>query len=162
MGDFAGDLEMLPAPEMHSQEQYEEAAMQAARAYGQREAMLLGMMQKESGGVHPRERAKVRNPKSGAIGPMQLLPTTAKYVGVQDPENPLQNIYGAAQYLKILAQWLEGKKQFKNHPDKDALLLAAYNTGRGNVLKWKGVPPFKETRDYIAKVKAFMEQREKK
>ncbi len=77
----------------------------------------------------------------GAIGLGQLMPGTARLLGV-DPNDPVQNIYGAAKYLRT--QW----DTFQSWP----LALAAYNAGPDNVRRYGGVPPFAETQKYVRSV----------
>jgi soluble lytic murein transglycosylase-like protein len=81
--------------------------------------------------------------KRGAKGLMQLMPTTAKSLGVQDSFNPEQNINAGVRYFKHLL------KRF-NHDT--TLALAAYNAGSRHVRKYNGVPPFNSTKRYIEKV----------
>lgn len=78
---------------------------------------------------------------AGAMGLMQLMPETALQYGVQNVFDPAQNIEGGVRYLKDLVALYAGKT---------ALVLAAYNAGQEAVRRYKGVPPYPETRSYIA------------
>ncbi|MGB5195347.1 MAG: lytic transglycosylase domain-containing protein [Polyangiales bacterium] len=81
--------------------------------------------------------------RAGAMGLMQLMPTTARSMGVADPFDARQNILGGARYLRILANRFKGDL---------VLTVAAYNAGEGAVDKYNGIPPYKETQRYVRRV----------
>jgi soluble lytic murein transglycosylase-like protein len=116
-----------------------EYATQAARKFALPESFVSSVMRAESG-----FRQDAISPK-GATGLMQLMPETAKQLGV-DAANPRQNAEGGAQYLRELLG------RYEDHPDQVLLALAAYNAGPGAVERYHGVPPFRETREYILRV----------
>jgi soluble lytic murein transglycosylase-like protein len=79
----------------------------------------------------------------GAQGLMQLIPSTAQRFGVRNAFDPSQNLEGGVRYLKHLLALYRGDER---------LALAAYNAGEGAVERWKGVPPYPETRQYVGEV----------
>lgn len=83
----------------------------------------------------------------GAQGLMQLMPFTARRFGVTDSFDPRQNIFGGAQYLRFLLDTFQGDV---------ALALAGYNAGENAVARFKGIPPFKETRYYVQKIQNLL------
>lgn len=120
------------------------AAIQSAAAQtGVSAALLSSVMQEESGG-NPLAVSPV-----GAIGLMQLMPATAAGLGV-NPWNPAQNILGGARYLAEQLARFQG-----NVPDA----LAAYNAGPGAVQMFGGVPPYRQTEQYVANVMALYQSR---
>jgi soluble lytic murein transglycosylase-like protein len=84
----------------------------------------------------------------GAGGVMQLMPATARYIGVSNIFDARENVFGGVRYLRTLLDTFHG--------DLD-LTLAAYNAGPGAVQKYNGVPPYRETRDYVRTVRATYE-----
>jgi len=124
----AGDLTRA---EMH------EMLAHAGEAHNIDEDLLASVVRAESGGhVHAVSRA-------GAQGLMQLMPQTANTLGVKDAFRPEENIAGGTAYLDQL---------LTRYHDNMALALAAYNAGPGAVDRYHGVPPYRETRAYVARV----------
>jgi hypothetical protein len=119
-------------------------AAQEAERQGVPLPLVQGVIDAESGGRFDARGPRTRSGES-AFGPMQLMSATAKELGV-DRMNWQDNIRGGVKYLGQLSQ------RFSS-PD---LVLAAYNAGPGNVEKYGGVPPFKETQNYVKKVQNFM------
>ncbi|SMX35758.1 lytic transglycosylase domain-containing protein [Maliponia aquimaris] len=122
----------LPAYRGRYKGQYADMARTAARKHGIPEDLFLRLVNQES-----RFNPKALSHK-GAIGLAQLMPDTARLLGV-DPHDPVQNLEGGARYLKQQYQKFGSWK----------LALAAYNAGPGAVEKHGGVPPFRETRNYV-------------
>jgi soluble lytic murein transglycosylase-like protein len=126
----------------------------AAAATNLSPALIAAVMVQESGG-NPNAVSR-----AGARGLMQLMPTTARTLGVSDINNPMQNLLGGARYL---AQLLSGYQQdyhacLLRQPtsgpclDPLVLALAAYNAGPAAVAKYGGIPPYPETRQYVLAV----------
>ena len=116
---------------------------EAARAHGVDPRLVAAVMRRES--------AWDENAVShvGACGLMQLMPDTAQFLGVRDIFNVRENIFGGTRYLRTLLDTFNG--------DVD-LALAAYNAGPGAVEKYRGIPPYRETKAYVAAVRGTYEE----
>ncbi|HNR12883.1 MAG TPA: lytic transglycosylase domain-containing protein [Thermodesulfobacteriota bacterium] len=118
-------------------ERIDQAITRAAEAYNLPAALIRGVIKAESdfqtAAVSP----------AGAQGLMQLMPGTAKDLGVKNPFDIQQNIDGGARYLRKMLDMFKGNVR---------LALAAYNAGPGAVIQHRGIPPYQETQQYVTKV----------
>ena len=123
-------------------DEYDDIIEKAAKMYGHEVWFIKAIIEVESGG-NPNAISPV-----GAIGLMQIMPATGEDLKLSkvDLLDPVKNIWAGCHYLFNIRRWLRQKELMQK------LSLAAYNGGIGNVRKYAGVPPFKETRDYIKKV----------
>jgi soluble lytic murein transglycosylase-like protein len=109
----------------------------AAASNGIDPALLKGLVSQESG-FDPNARSG-----AGAVGLTQLMPGTAAALGVTNPLDPAQSLQGGAKYLR---------QQLDRFGGDEKLALAAYNAGPGAVAKYGGVPPYRETQNYVTNV----------
>ena len=117
-----------------------DSIFEEASALYQIPSKLLRAVAKAESGFNPKAVSK-----AGAMGVMQLMPGTARSLGVSDPYNARQNILGGAKYLK---------QNLNRFGGDVSLALAAYNAGPGSVTKYGGIPPYKETQNYVKKIMA--------
>ena len=109
----------------------------AAQSNGIDPALLKGLVSQESG-FNPNAHSG-----AGAVGLTQLMPATASALGVTNPLDPAQSLQGGAKYLR---------EQLDRFGGDEKLALAAYNAGPGAVQKFGGVPPYRETQNYVNSV----------
>jgi soluble lytic murein transglycosylase-like protein len=119
---------------------YDDWIRQAATLYQIPEALVRAVIKVESD-YDPRAVSV-----SGARGLMQLMPDTATSMQVKDIDDPRENIFGGVKLLRILANTFNGDLE---------LTVAAYNAGPDSVMKYGGIPPYQQTRDYVVKVSAY-------
>lgn len=125
---------------------YGELIHEKATKYDVDPALVAAIMEQES-----RFKHRAVSPV-GAKGLMQLMPRTGRWMGARNLYDPEQNVEAGAKYLKYLEKRFEGNLKHQ---------IAAYNAGEGNVRRYKGVPPFRETRTYVKKVMQNYEKRNK-
>jgi soluble lytic murein transglycosylase-like protein len=117
-----------------------------ARKYDVDPALVAAVIEQESR-FHAKARSQV-----GARGLMQLMPRTGRWMGARDLYDPEQNIDAGVRYIKYLNERFDGDLK---------KTVAAYNGGEGNVMRYRGVPPFRETRQYVRKVLKNYDKRNK-
>ncbi|TVQ85906.1 MAG: lytic transglycosylase domain-containing protein [Chromatiaceae bacterium] len=128
----------LPRNHVQGFERYDPLVQRYAREFGADPAMIHAIIAQESN-----YRPDAVSPR-GAQGLMQLMPGTARDMGVQDAFDPAQNIRGGVRYYMMRLRQLNGNVD---------LALASYNAGLGAVQKHGGIPPFRETQQYVPEVK---------
>jgi soluble lytic murein transglycosylase-like protein len=126
---------------------YDDIIEEAAVKYDMDANLIRAVMQAESA-FHPFAVSR-----AGAEGLMQLMPDLSDEMGVSDSFDPRENIMGGARYLKRLLDYHNGNID---------LALASYNAGPGNVERYGGVPPFRETRNYVKTIKQILAARKRR
>ena len=125
------------AEKISTREQIKNIVFRAAKKHGVDEKLVNALIKQESG-FNPNAKSKV-----GAMGLMQLMPSTAQGLGVTNAYDAEQNIMGGTKYLKGLMDRFDNNK---------SLALAAYNAGPNAVKKYGGIPPYMETQNYVKNV----------
>jgi hypothetical protein len=143
MPDAVGESESYEVPEDPNDRAVIDAIIdEAAAVHGVSADLVRAVVQTESQ-FDPRAVSPV-----GAKGLMQLMPGTAREVGIKDPFDARQNIFGGTKYLGIMLERFNGNV---------ALALAGYNAGPNNVRRYRGIPPFGETQGYVRKIRNILQ-----
>ena len=119
---------------------YDESIREAATLYQIPEELVRAVIKVESD-YDPRAVSR-----AGALGLMQLMPETAERMQVRDVMDPRENVLGGVRYLRVLANLFNGDIQ---------LTLAGYNAGENAVVRYRGIPPYEETEDYVVRVLGY-------
>ena len=130
---------VTPKEDYTTKSKIKELISRVSQKHGVDEKLVNALVNQESG-FNPKAKSNV-----GAMGLMQLMPATAKGLGVANPMDPEQNVEGGVKYLKSMLDKYNGNV---------ILALAAYNAGPGAVDKYDGVPPYKETQNYVKSILA--------
>ena len=142
MVDVTAEYIAVPASEA-----YDDIIEEASREYDVDANLIHAVMQAESA-FHPFAVSR-----AGAEGLMQLMPELSDEMGVNNAFDPRENIMGGVRYLKRLLDYHNGNID---------LALASYNAGPGNVERYGGVPPFRETKHYVKTIKQILAARKKR
>jgi len=126
-----------PLAGAHSGEEFRDLIWKTSLQHGVRPELVYAVAAVESN-FDPRAQSA-----KGALGLMQLMPETATRFGVSDPFDPVENVVGGVRYLRYLLDLFGGDQR---------LALAAYNAGENAVQTTRSIPPYQETRAYVAKV----------
>lgn len=133
--------EVYQTTALGGQQSMDEIFAEAAATYGVPVKLVKAVAKAESD-FNPNATSH-----AGAAGVMQLMPATARGLGVKNIYDPRENIFGGTRYLKERLDEFDGNVE---------LALAAYNAGSGAVRKYGGIPPYKETQDYVRKIMGFL------